>query len=124
MFRFFEILPGLLAWATLAGMVLFSWKLPAAVAIFIILFDIYWLLKTIYLSLHLRSTFKHMQANLRVNWLAKLQALDPTHYAPLDTAQAKPRTTHSWKDICHLIIFPMYTEPLSVVRGSFESLVK
>ena len=38
--RFFEMVPGILAWLTLIFMVLFSWLLPVWVSIFIILFDI------------------------------------------------------------------------------------
>ncbi|MDP2598391.1 MAG: GxxExxY protein [Candidatus Liptonbacteria bacterium] len=78
--RFFEILPGALAWLTLILMVLFSRLLPTAVSIFIILFDIYWLLKTIYLSLHLRSTFGKMKANLKINWLERLRDTNATNY--------------------------------------------
>ena len=61
MTRFFEFLPGALAWGTFALMLVLSRYAPAGVAVFIILFDIYWLLKTVYLSLHLRSTFGLMR---------------------------------------------------------------
>lgn len=106
MYRFFEILPGALAWLTLALMVLLSWKLPAAVAIFIILFDIYWLLKTIYLSLHLRLTFSAMKANMRVDWLEKLRTMSV-----------------AWRDVYHLVILPMYKEPYEVVREGLGSIL-
>jgi cellulose synthase/poly-beta-1,6-N-acetylglucosamine synthase-like glycosyltransferase len=109
--RFFEILPGSLAWGTIVGMVLFSWLLPVWVSIFIILFDIYWLLKTAYLSLHLRATFSTMRANMKIDWLARL-----------DASAAGARAT--WRDIRHLVILPMYNEPCEVVRESFESLSK
>ena len=56
-FRLLEIFPELAAWATLIGMVLGSWFWPFGAAIFIILFDTYWLLKTLYLSLHLEYDF-------------------------------------------------------------------
>ena len=39
---------------------------------FIIIFDIYWFFKTVYLSLHLRSDIK-MKNNLKVDWMEKLQ---------------------------------------------------
>jgi len=106
--RFFEILPGLLAWSTIVLMVFFSWLLPAWVSVFIILFDIYWLLKTVYLSLHLRATFSTMRANMKVDWLARLDAV--------------PAARMAWHDIRHLVILPMYNEPYEVVRESFESL--
>ena len=115
MYRFFEILPGALAWGTIFLMVLLSSKLPLAVAVFIILFDTYWLLKTIYLSFHLRTTFSAMRNNMRTNWLEKLNALDPIHHPP---------STTRWSDLYHLIVFPMYDESYEVVRDSFESLCK
>jgi cellulose synthase/poly-beta-1,6-N-acetylglucosamine synthase-like glycosyltransferase len=107
--RFFEMLPGILAWLTLIFMVLFSWFLPVWVSIFIILFDIYWVLKTVYLSLHLRATFSEMRRVMKVNWLARIREEIPE--APLD-------------DIYHLVLLPMYDEPYEVVRESFESLLR
>jgi GxxExxY protein len=103
--RLFEFIPGALAWLTLILMFVLSWKLPTAISIFIILFDIYWLLKTVYLSLHLRATFAAMRGNLKLDWLEKLKS------------SALP-----WRDIYHLIILPMYREPYEVVKESFESL--
>lgn len=106
MYRFLEILPGFLAWLTIILMFLFSWLVPAAAAIFIILFDIYWLLKTVYLSLHLRLTFQRMRKNMKINWLEKLSGVG------------------DWRKIHHLIILPMYKEPYEVVKESFESLAE
>lgn len=99
------MLPGILAWATILGMLLFSWLLPKWVAIFIILFDTYWLLKSIYLSLHLRHTFVKMRQNMRTDWIKKLAEANLDH-----------------GHIHHLVIFPMYKEPYEVVRESFERL--
>ncbi len=107
-YRFFEILPGTLAWLTLLLIVLFSWRLPVFASVFIILFDVYWLLKTIYLSLHLRSTFSAMKANLKIDWFSKLKA----------------EHSEAWGKIHHLVVLPMYREPYEVVRESFESLVR
>ncbi len=115
-YRFFEILPGLLAWLTLVFVVYISFEMPVFAAIFIIAFDVYWLIKTIYLSLLMRSAFNKMRVNLKTNWLDKLQKLPPTDYRLL--------SVNSWQDIYHLIILPMATEPVGVVRQDFESLVK
>ncbi len=108
--RLYEFIPGFLSWITIILMFFLSWLFPAGVAIFIILFDIYWLLKTIYLSLHLRSTFGRMKKNLKINWLAKLT----TDYKLLTT---------DWANIYHLVILPMYEEPYEVVKESFNALV-
>ncbi len=108
MYRFFEMIPGLLAWSTIVLMFFVSWLLPVWAAIFIILFDIYWLLKTVYLSFHLRATFKKMRENLKINWLEKLKSM----------------VSGQWPSVYHLVILPMYKEPYEVVKESFESLIK
>ncbi len=149
--RFFEMLPGLLAWTTIALMIFLSWSLPAAVAIFIILFDIYWLFKTVYLSFHLRATFSKMRVNLKINWLEKLNELEQGLASTKSVSEAERagfpseareseaesqgvsdtlgRETPSFhevrpSDIYHLIILPMYKEPYEVAEGAFESLVR
>ena len=97
-------MPGFLAWLTIILMFLLSWLAPTAAAIFIILFDVYWLLKTIYLSFHLRVAFKKMRENLKISWLLKL------------------RDIQGWEDVYHLVILPVYKEPYAVVKESLLSL--
>jgi len=111
--RFFETIPGLLAWTTIILMFILSWLAPTAVAIFIILFDIYWLFKTLYLSFHLRATFSKMRKNLKINWLDKLYQLE-RNFASKKNAS----------DIYHLVILPMYKEPYQIIRESFQTLSK
>lgn len=120
MTRFFEILPGALAWFTLILMVFFSWKLPVAASVFIILFDIYWLLKTIYLSLHLRSTFVQMKRNMGINWLEKLREIKFENRNKFGNWKLK---IENWSELYHLIIFPMHGEPYEIVKESFDSLL-
>ena len=109
-YRFFEMLPGLLAWSTLFGTVIFSAILPLWVAMFIILFDVYWLLKTIFLSLHLVAAYRKMKENLAVDWLNRLELLDSAN------------SSTSWKDIRHLVIVPFYNEPLEVIQLSLSAI--
>jgi cellulose synthase/poly-beta-1,6-N-acetylglucosamine synthase-like glycosyltransferase len=111
--RFYEMIPGILAWLTLILIPLFSWLLPTWISIFIILFDIYWLLKTVFLSFHLNATFSEMKKNMKTDWLAKLE--DDEN----DSRGARP-----WRDLYHLVILPMYNEPYEVVRESFVRLAK
>jgi len=75
MARLGEILPGLMVWLTLLGLIFLSWQWPSGVAIFIIFFDLYWLLKSFYLLLHLYPSFIKLKANLKINWLEKLNCL-------------------------------------------------
>jgi hypothetical protein len=107
MTRFWEIIPGALAWTTLVGFFLLSWKLPEAVVFIIILFDLYWLLKVVYLFSHLRPAFLKMRANLKVDWLAKL----------------KEEKAGAWEKVHHLVIFPVAKEPYGIVRDGFLNIL-
>ena len=60
--RFWEIVPGAAAWATLIILVLFSRYLPAFVVIFILFYDLYWLLRVVYFFFHLSFSFREMKA--------------------------------------------------------------
>ncbi|MEK9170428.1 MAG: glycosyltransferase family 2 protein [Patescibacteria group bacterium] len=102
--RFFEILPGFLSWLTLFLVVFLSWQRPVWIAIFIILFDIYWLCKSLFLTFHLRATFSEMKKNLEINWREKLNIFA------------------DWKSVYHLIILPMADEPYEVIEETFKSL--
>src|SRR3989344_2917491 len=75
LYRFFEILPGFLSWSTLMGMVLLSWQKPVWAAVFIIIFDLYWLIKTVFLSFHLRVNHRRLKEHMTTNWEAKIQKL-------------------------------------------------
>ena len=104
LYRFFEILPGAIAWITLLGLLLLSWKLPIWAAIFIITFDLYWLIKTVFLSFHLRLSAKRLKKHMVVDWHAKLANM-------------------RWEHLQQLIILPFYREDVSVVRESLDAIV-
>jgi hypothetical protein len=104
--RFWEIIPGALAWTTLIVFFLLSWRLPEAVVFIIILYDLYWLLKVIYLFSHLRPAFLKMRANMKIDWLEKLKSEKPG----------------AWEKIRHLVIFPVLNEPHEIVRQGFLNL--
>jgi len=109
LYRFFEILPGALAWLTLLGVIFLSRFSPVGIAFFIIAFDIYWLLKTVFLSFHLRAAWAQIKKNMKVDWLEKLKE---------DTSK------NDWEKIYHLVILPMYKESFEVVSTTFDSLLQ
>jgi len=103
-FRLFEILPGALSWATLFGVVLLSAYLPVYAAFFIITFDAYWLLKTIYLSAHLRRNCKRMKHNITRDWIERLKNI-------------------KYDNIVHLVILPFYNEEEYTIENGIKSIV-
>lgn len=110
LFRFFEILPGLLSWGTLIGVVFLSWATPVFIAFFIIAFDIYWLLKTVFLSMHLRSSFRIIQQIKKKDWLSELK-------------EKNKDQDLNWQEVYHLVILPMYKESYEVASETFDSLL-
>jgi len=128
LYRFFEILPGCLSWGTLGAAFILSWLAPITVAIFIIAFDVYWLFRIIYLSLHQIASWQKMQENLKIDWLAKLNQLPSSEGAKVEMkANSEGGKLHrlsarNWQNIYHLIILPMYKEGIEIVRPTFQSL--
>jgi len=104
-YRLLEILPGFLSWGTILGTVFLSFFFPIWAAYFIIAFDTYWILKTVYLSFHLRHNWKRIKFNLKLNWREMLSKMKYEH-------------------IFHLIILPYYTEDLVVVEHSVKALLE
>ena len=113
-YRFFEVLPGALAWATFFLIIFFSYFTPLWASLFIITFDTYWLVKTVFLSMYLRSSYKKMRLNLKKDWFDILKE---------SGAANKELGIGGWSEIYHLIILPFYKEPYEVVRETLLSLV-
>ncbi|PJE51160.1 MAG: hypothetical protein COV29_02710 [Candidatus Yanofskybacteria bacterium CG10_big_fil_rev_8_21_14_0_10_36_16] len=115
LYRSFEILPGVLAWLTIILIFLLSAMTPVFMALFIIIFDVYWFIKTVYLSLHLRVAFGKVRQNMNDNWLEKVKVVKI----------ASPELgMNSWEDLTHLVLLPMYKEPLETVEAGIESIAK
>ena len=112
-YRFFEMLPGILSWGVLLISIILSKIKPVWVAIFVIFFTIYWFLRTIYFSFNLRSGYKKMRMYEQTDWLEKIKKLDIN----------KTALKIDWRDVYHLIILPHYKEPLKIVEETFESLL-
>lgn len=103
LYRLLEIVPGALSWLTLVGVVLASMYVPVFAAYFIIAFSLYWLLKTAFLSAHLRHNWRHMRHNMSLDWKAMLAPLKHEH-------------------IYHLVLVPFYKEPFEVADATIASL--
>jgi cellulose synthase/poly-beta-1,6-N-acetylglucosamine synthase-like glycosyltransferase len=108
--RQMEILPAVLSWGSLALLIALSFFVPAWIALFIIVFDVYWFLKTVYLTIFLQASYRRLRKNMATNWLEQLKE--------------NPNTAGRWEQVWHLIILPMYKESHEVVRETFQQLAK
>jgi len=104
-FRFLEMVPGLTAWFTIIGIILASIYAPFFAAYFIIAFSIYWVLKTIFLSIHVRYNWKRLKHHMELDWQHLIK-----------------RFKH--EKIHHLVIFPFYKEPREVLEGTLKGLIE
>lgn len=103
LYRFLEILPGAASWLSLIGMVLASIYAPFAAAYFIIAFSVYWVLKTAFLSYHLRHNWKRLKYHLTLDWKMMIERFEYEH-------------------MYQLIILPFYNEPEAVLDASLKAL--
>lgn len=103
LYRFLEILPGAASWLSLIGMVLASMYAPFFAAYFIIAFSVFWVLKTAFLSYHLRHNWRRLRHHMSVDWKVMADRFEYGH-------------------LYQLIILPFYNEPESVINASLEAL--
>lgn len=115
LYRFLEILPGVLSWTTIILIFIASWQWPVFAAIFIMFFDTYWFLKTVFLALHMANSFKKMRESQKKNWLEEVKKLPKEKYN---------LQVGGWEELYHLIILPMATESEKVVEPTIEALLK
>ncbi|MDH4330780.1 MAG: glycosyltransferase family 2 protein [Candidatus Moranbacteria bacterium] len=66
--RCLEVIPGILTWSTLIGMPLLSFIVPVWVAFFIIIFDIYWIYRTIFISTYSVFAYKKLKRGKTTDW--------------------------------------------------------
>src|SRR3989344_1410269 len=87
--RLFEIIPGTLSWGTLIGLVVLSAITPFVIAIFVIVYDLYILIRGLYLSVHLLYAYRRLAREQTVDWLAQCEIVSTTPIAPLLTRSGK-----------------------------------
>lgn len=112
-FRFGEMLPGILSFGTIFLVILLSWLAPLYISVFIIVFGVFWFFRSVYFSFHLHSSYKKMRSNEKEDWIKKLENLDIVS----SVLPAK-----NWRDIYHLVLLPVYKEPLEIARETFLAL--
>lgn len=105
LYRIFEIIPFALTLGTFLLVILLSWFLPVWAAIFIIIFDLYWLLKTVHLSFHHYHNWKRLKHSKETDWQEMLNNLKYEH-------------------VYHLILFPYVHEGKEIVEGAIKSLLE
>lgn len=79
--RILEMVPGALTWATIIGMFALSFFVPVWVAVFIIMFDIYWILRTIFIAYYSVEGYRRLKSGKEIDWWERCQNIEnPSNY--------------------------------------------
>ena len=103
LFRILEIIPGAASWSALVLVILASIYVPFWAAYFIIAFAIYWVLKTLFLSYHVRYNLKRLKHHMKLDWKVLASRFEYEHFY-------------------QLVIFPYYNEPEEVLDEALRGL--
>lgn len=145
--RVLEIIPGLTSWCIILGMLILSFWQPFAAAIIIIAFDIYWLLKLLYLTLFLVLSYFRLSLEDKTDWMARVKGLDNLK-AYLKSVEKIPESAGfkdklsfsihrkeiallvkgkvsfpSSENIYHVVVIPVAKETRDIVEPGVESLM-
>ena len=104
-YRFWEIFPGALTWLVFIMPIILSLFYPVLVACLVILYALYWLTKSILMSVRLIIGYRRYCKDVKINWL-----------------KMGKRDFKSWDKIYHLVILATYKEELEILRYSISAL--
>lgn len=80
--RALEMTHGMLLWATFGMMLVSSFFLPVWAAVFIIIFDLYWIFRVIFISFYSLKAHWQLREGKRTNWWERCQnVIQPERYA-------------------------------------------
>ncbi len=112
--RALEMLPGISTWTFLIVSFVLAFTLPAAIALFIIVFDIYWLVKVYYITAFMVIGYRRILVWEKVDWLSKCREL---------AGAKEPGVLRDWREIYHVVILPTYREGLEILVPSLDAIV-
>lgn len=147
--RFWEILPGLQFWVVFLGSILLSYFKPVIAAIFIICFDLYWVLKAINGASHLVASYRKLKLFVTINWLEAVHMLGNLsdyqkhleeklaktrgpiarsfykhELAKLAKIQTSGKTLRPFTELYHMILVPFMDESLEVLDSTLHALAE
>lgn len=98
--RFLEIVPASMSWGIIFSLITLAFVNPVACAVSILVFDFYWIIRTVYLTTLLVMAHHRLYRERNKNWL---------NLCPKN-------------DFYHLVIFPVYKEGLDILRPSLNAI--
>lgn len=100
------MIPGLLVWTSLVTAVVLSFLAPLWAIIFILAFDVFWLIRVLYVMGYIILGFRKFRQAQTVNWQSALEKIP------------------GWDQVYHLVLLPTYKEPREVLIATLDSLTR
>ena len=138
-YRFFEILPGMLSYGILVGMVVLSIINPLWASIFLLVLIVTMLLKAAGIAGHSIGGHRKLRRAMRIDWRERLSQLEhpvepaddapssgfeyEVHHDNLRRIAADPSSYPRPSELYHLVVIAAYNEPYEVIQPTIQSLV-
>lgn len=143
-YRFFEMLPGLISWTVIFTPLILAFINPTLAAYFVIAFMVIWLIKAVSMSIRVSQGYKRLETASQIDWTKKLNDLkdvdkslsrhqnatnstkeDKIHYNNMCLYAAQRENQHiKVDDIYHLVIIAAYNESIDVIEPTIQSVLK
>ncbi|MCK4591856.1 glycosyltransferase family 2 protein [Candidatus Parcubacteria bacterium] len=125
--RSIEMLPGIITWSFLIIGLYLAFRAPIAMAIFIIIFDLYWMVKVFYITVFIIFGYRRIKIWEKIDWIRKCEKLGDTdniyRTVPEIARHSISAVIPSWRDLYHLIIIPTYKEEIEVLETTLDSIL-
>lgn len=146
--RLWEILPGLQFWTVFFGAIALAYYKPVWAAVFIICFDLYWVLKAINVALHLMASYRRFKFYVTLNWRDFIERLSDfessaefladqagqteirlrknfyiTEARRLRALMAQGKSGKDFREFYHLVLLPFVDESFEVLDSTVSALL-
>lgn len=147
--RFWEVLPGLSFWTVFFGAIILSYFKPVWAALFIVCFDLYWVLKAVNVAMHLIASYRRFRVYVTLDWLKFVELLPQPNSLVNLYRELLPKTKRSlerkfyrdqisklatpvdngvinrnYRDFYHLILVPFVDESYEVLFSTVSALAE
>ncbi len=91
--RLFEAIPAILSWGTLSSLLFLALIIPFWIAIFVIAYDLYALIRAAYMSVHLVYAYRRLSFEAGIDWLERCRGVSG------DLNQYQDKLLHEYRDL-------------------------
>lgn len=146
--RFFEIVPAAASWLIILGMLAFSFLKPLVAAVLIIAFELYWLLRLLYMLIFLWLSYLKLSVEKKADWNERISNVDNIdeylksrlisahgsglrekislwqHRRQLIGLKRISENPPASRDIFHLVLIPIAVEPKKIIASTLLSIAR